>query len=191
MLKDIGAFWQQNNYDQRFSSASRNAVTFDNGICGIPVIEQLWGMFYRVSSMQKKGIAVPDSWDSLLAACAKAQEHNATLFAFGAQTPWMAHGWFDYLNLRINGLAYHKALLDGDVSFLDKGVISSLEHWKTLVDKGCFNANFDEFSKDSAFPLLYHERAFMILTFSRARLPEKFDGDFSFTAFPQIDKSIP
>ncbi|WP_370978389.1 ABC transporter substrate-binding protein [Agaribacterium sp. ZY112] len=191
LLKDISAFWKAKQYDKFFSAPGRKAVEFDGGIYGIPVIEQLWGMFYRVSSMHNKGIAVPDTWASLLQACAKAKQSDATLFAFGARTPWMSHGWFDYLNLRVNGLEYHRALLDGDISFLDSGVISSLEHWKELLDKGCFNANFDEFTKDSAFPLLYHERAFMILTFSRARLPEKFDGDFAFAEFPSINKDIP
>ena len=32
-------------------------------------------------------------------------------------TPWMASGWFDYLDLRINGAPFHRELLAGKHSF--------------------------------------------------------------------------
>ena len=32
-------------------------------------------------------------------------------------TPWVASGWFDYLNLRINGAQFHRELLAGKHSF--------------------------------------------------------------------------
>ena len=32
-------------------------------------------------------------------------------------TPWVASGWFDYLNLRINGAEFHRDLLAGKHSF--------------------------------------------------------------------------
>ncbi|WP_370978388.1 ABC transporter substrate-binding protein [Agaribacterium sp. ZY112] len=190
-LKDLAAFWQKNNFDRLYAGASRQAVEFGGAIYGIPVMQQLWGIFYRVSLLKQKGIAVPDTWESMLNACAKAKEQQVRLFAFGAQTPWMAHGWFDYLNLRINGLQYHRALLSGDLSYLDKGVINTLEHWKLLLEQDCFNDNIDDFSRDSAVPLMYHGRALMMLNFSLSRVPAKLEGDFDFAAFPSIDPSIP
>ena len=48
-------------------------------------------------------------------------------------TPWVASGWFDYLNLRINGADYHRALLAGQRSFTDPEVVAVLQEYARLI----------------------------------------------------------
>ena len=45
----------------------------------------------------------------------------------------MASGWFDYLNLRINGADYHRELLAGERSFTDPEVVAVMEQYARLI----------------------------------------------------------
>ena len=53
--------------------------------------------------------------------------------AIGTRDLWPAAAWFDYLDLRQNGLAFHMALMQGKVAYTDPRVRAVFERWRELA----------------------------------------------------------
>lgn len=49
--------------------------------------------------------------------CETLKNAGITPITIGAANKWTSAAWFDYLNLRINGLDYHQRLLQGEIPF--------------------------------------------------------------------------
>jgi len=69
-------------------------------------------------------VSEPTTWAEFLQACETIKSKGVTPIGLGADnsTPWVASGWFDYLNIRVNGATYHRELLAGKHSFADPQV---------------------------------------------------------------------
>lgn len=64
--------------------------------------------------VQGLGVEPPTTWDDFIKLCNTLKKKGINPLTNGiGSTPWMASGWFDYLNLRINGAPYHRELLAG------------------------------------------------------------------------------
>ena len=74
-----------------------------------------WGVFYRKSAFQEWGVQIRHHLGRVHRRCARRSRARAStpLTNGTGSTPWMASGWFDYLNLRINGAEFHRELLAG------------------------------------------------------------------------------
>ena len=80
-------------------------------------------------------------------------------FAIGTRDLWPAAAWFDYLDLRINGLAFHMALMDGRVPYTDPRVRAVFAAWRELLARNCFSANHASASWQESQALLYQGKA--------------------------------
>jgi multiple sugar transport system substrate-binding protein len=114
--------------------------------------------------------------------------------AVGAQAGWPAAAWFDYLNLRTNGLDFHQKLLRGDVAFNDPRVRKVFAQWKALLDRNFFLAETVAADWDRVLPFLYRERVGMVLLggFAAAKFPGNLLAeDIGFFPFPRMSSKIP
>ena len=59
----------------------------------------------------------------------------------GSEAPWTLAAWFDYLNLRLNGIEFHQRLLRGEERFIDERVRRVFAYWKLLLEKKTFMSN--------------------------------------------------
>ncbi len=125
--------------------------------------------------------------------CETLKNAGITPITIGAANKWTSAAWFDYLNLRINGLDYHQRLLQGEIPFTDKGVRDVFEKWKLLLDKGYFTTRYNGWDWQQAMPFMYHKMAGMTLigNFFAGGLPPLLKEDFRFFPFPQINPAIP
>ena len=74
-------------------------------------------MFYRKDLFEKAGITgEPKTWDEFLDACKKLKAAGIAPIAVAGRDAWTLAGWFDYLDLRINGNAFHEQLMAGDIA---------------------------------------------------------------------------
>ncbi|MCG7586536.1 ABC transporter substrate-binding protein, partial [Photobacterium sp. OFAV2-7] len=151
-----------------------------------------WGIYYRKSIFSKYGLQPPKTWDDLLRVGTQLKRNNITPFALGNSGKWPAAAWFDYLNLRINGLAFHRELLQGKHSFFDERIEKVLIYWKELIDNGFFISYQDVVDWNEALPFIYHRYAAMILigNFVSGEFPKPLVQDFEFIPFPIIDSSV-
>lgn len=159
-----------------------------------PVTYYPWGFFYRKSTFARLGLAPPQDWASFVRVCETLKAAGITPTAVGAQAGWPAAAWFDYLNLRSNGLEFHQKLLRGETAFSDPRARQVLELWKKLLDQGYFLNKTLSTDWDSVLPFLYREQVGMVLLggFAAAKfVGSPFANDIGFFAFPRINSKIP
>lgn len=190
VLQPITELWSENNLDENFSHV-KNAVTYQGDIYALPFSYYHWGLFYRKTLLEKYG-GVAQSWEDFITQCEALKKDGITPIGIGTKNSWPAAAWFDYINLRINGLPFHQQLLDGAISFYDQRLQNVLLEWKKLIDKGFFNEDNKALSWDGVLPQFYRDRiAFTLIgNFATSKFPKRRIEEIGFMPFPQI-KNIP
>ncbi len=176
-----------------FTPGSLGAVTLDDQIYAVPTSYYQWGIYYRKSIFRNAGLTPPSNWQEFIEVGQALSRQGITPIALGNSGKWPASAWFDYLNLRINGLEFHKALLQGEHSFNDPKVTQVFAHWKELVDNGFFIKHQDVVDWNDALPFIYHSHAAMVLigNFVTGELSPAMIDDFAFIPFPTISSQVP
>lgn len=191
-LRPVSEMWRNQNWNGTFSAASRLSVTRNGEQYGLPLYYYQWGIYYRKSIFKKLGIEIPQNWQELLAAGQAIKKANVIPFTLGSKNDWPAAAWFDYLNLRINGLEFHQELLSGCQSFSGQRVTAVLAHWKKLIKQGFFIENHNELNWKDALAYLYQGHAAMMLmgNFFTANIPSSRKDDIGFFPFPKIAEDM-
>jgi multiple sugar transport system substrate-binding protein len=193
LIYPLDDLWKQEQWDSVFTQGVKEAVSFEGSVFSLPYSYYQWGFYYKKSLFQKLDLQAPETWDEFLSVCETLTSNGLSAIAIGTKNHWPAAGWFDYLNLRINGLSFHNQLLQGEVSYLDDRVRNVFETWKVLVDAGYFVANPETKDWKHGLPGLYRDRVGMILigNFLKEHLPSALVGDIAFFPFPVIDANVP
>jgi len=132
---------------------------------------------YRADLFAEKGLTPPDTWDAFLATCEKAKSSGLVPLAIGTKELWPAAVWFDYFDLRLNGLESHTALMNGTVSYLDPRLDAVFDAWEKLIKANYFLPNHTSYAWQQAAAFLVQKKAAMFLL-----------GSFVDGAFPEADK---
>ncbi len=192
LVYELSGFWETNNYSKIFTDSSISGVKINNKIFGLPLSYYQWGFYYNRSLFKKLNITTPADWEQFLSLCNKLKKNNLTPIALGTKSSWPFAGWFDYINLRLNGYQFHKDLMKGKISYKDDRVKNVFRYIKKLRDLEYFTAKSDDFEWDKILPFIYREEAAMILmgNFITAVIPPKMLENIGFFSFPQIKKDI-
>jgi multiple sugar transport system substrate-binding protein len=192
LFADISDVWSE--YDLNDSmSATKSALSVDGKQYGVPWGYYQWGMFYRTDIFDQYGIDEPTSWDEFIAAGETLKANDITPVAIGTKYLWTAGGWFDYLNLRVNGLDYHMDLMLGKASYLDPELDEVFDVWGDLIDRGFFLENHATYSwQEAQAPLINGQAAmYLIGNFIMPDMEAAGIGDnMGFFQFPQINPAI-
>ncbi len=190
LFEDVSALWAKEGLATKLQSAAAS-MTINGKQWGIPYTYYQWGIYYRKDIFAKQGIAVPKTWPELLAACAKLKAAGITPFAIGTKALWPTGGWFDYLDMRVNGYEFHMALTAGKVPYTDKRVEAVFDHWDQLVKPGYYLANHAGMDWQDAIPAFVKGEAAMYLMGNFAVDPMKKGGlteaQLGFMQFPKIN----
>ncbi len=194
LVENVTSLWAKNGWNQAFS-ASASSMTINGKKWGLPLTYYQWGIYYRKDIFEKLGIQPPKTWKELLAACAKLKANNITPFAIGTKALWPAAGWFDYIDLRLNGYKFHMELAEGKVRWTDPRVVNVFKYWDELVKPGYFLANNSSYDWQDAVPMFAKGQAGMYLMGNFAVDVMKSAGlkesQIGFVKFPVINPSIP
>ena len=192
LFEDVTDVWQENNLDELMAS-SASALEVGGKKYGVPYAYYQWGVYYRKDLFEQAGADVPTTWDELLAVGEKLRAADITPVTIGTKYLWTAAGWFDYLNIRTNGLPFHLELTDGKASYTDDRVKKTFGHWKELIDAGFFLENHASYSWQEAQPFLFQGKAAMYLigNFLVPNFPEDVKDKMGYFQFPVIDASVP
>jgi len=191
LLENVSDIWRENNLYSDMAIA-KPSMTFYQKQWGIPITYYQWGIYYRKDIFKKYGLSEPGNWDEFLKYCKTLKSNGVTPIAIGTKYLWTAAGWFDYLNLRTNGLKFHIDLMDGKVPYTDSRVKKTFEHWKALIEPDYFLQNHTSYSWQEAQPFLYNGKAAMYLigNFIVPNFPEQLNEKMGFFQFPQIDPDV-
>jgi ABC-type glycerol-3-phosphate transport system substrate-binding protein len=80
----------------------------------------------------------PQTWDEFITICETLRANGETPLAISGNEPWASYVWFEYLNLRLNGPAFHRGLLTGKEHFDNARVRTVLETWRSLFTNGYY-----------------------------------------------------
>lgn len=192
LFEDLSGDWAKNNWNETFAS-SKEASSYKGKQYAMPTVYYSWGMFYRKDLFEKAGIAAePKTWAELLDASKKLKAAGITPFTVGGRDAWTLAGWFDYLDLRINGYEFHQKLMAGEVPYTDARVKKVYTTWKTLLDSKYFIDNALSYDLDAAQPFMFQGKAAMMLmgTFIAKGFPAKQAQVMGYFQFPTIDPAI-
>ncbi|MCX4027175.1 carbohydrate ABC transporter substrate-binding protein [Endozoicomonas sp. SM1973] len=192
-LKPITSLWQQQKWNNAFSLGMQNLVKLNNEFYAVPFSYYHWAVYYKKSTFKKLNITPPANWSELISLCKKIREKQKTPIVLGNKYLWPAESWFDYINLRLNGIEFHQALLAGAISYKDKRVKQVFIHWKELIENKCFNPLPEEYDWYEVLPEINRESATMMLMghFITSKASKNLINDLDFFPFPEINPSIP
>jgi multiple sugar transport system substrate-binding protein len=161
-FEDVSDVWAKEGLKEKLKSAV-SSMTIDGKQWGVPYTYYQWGIYYNKGVFAKNGITPPKTWDELLAASAKMKKAGVAPFAIGTKALWPTGGWFDYLNLRVNGYQFHMDLTSGKVPYTDKRVAAVFDKWDQLVKPGYYIADHASIDWQDALPALVKGEAGMYL----------------------------
>jgi len=193
LFEDLTPDWNKNGWNDMYAS-TKSASSYNGHQYAAPTVYYSWGMFYRKDLFQKAGIAAePKTWNEFLDACNKLKAAGITPIAVAGRDAWTLAGWFDYLDLRINGNVFHQQLMAGTVPYTDPRVKKVYTAWKQLVDNKDFIENPLSYDLDSAQPFLFQGKAAMMLmgTFISSGFPADIKPQMGYFQFPIIDAKVP
>ncbi|HYE01245.1 MAG TPA: extracellular solute-binding protein [Alphaproteobacteria bacterium] len=131
LLAPLDGLWQERGLDAAFGPAAE-AVRWRGRPWALPLSLTGWQFYYRRSVFAGLGLSPPQDWDGLLAVLERLGGAGLTPLALGLRERWPVGAWFDSLDLRVNGLAHHRALAGGGAPFDGPRVRTVLEHWNAL-----------------------------------------------------------
>lgn len=191
-VSPLDQLWDAQGWTEQFTEAAQSAVLLHGKRFAIPMHYYHWGIYYKKSLFQRLNIKPPETWAELLQVGEILKQNQVTPIALGSKERWPLAGWFDYLNLRINGLDFHQDLLHGLLSHQDERVLNVFQHWQTLKDKDFFLSNNEQLTWRDALPYLYREKAGMMLmgNFWVTQIPNNLISDIAVIPFPQVAEDM-
>ena len=194
LFEPVDDVWKENGLDEQLASAA-SAMTQDGKKWGVPYTYYQWGIYYRKDIFESQGITPPKTWAELIAACEKLKAAGITPFAIGTKALWPTGGWFDYLDLRVNGYEFHMKLTAGEMPYTDERVKAVFDKWAELVKPGYFLENHAALDWQDAMPQFVQGKAAMYLMGNFAVAPMKSGGlkdeQIGFLQFPEITAELP
>src|SRR5262245_35555964 len=91
-----------------------------------------WAVYYRKSLWKEKGYRAPKTWAQFIALAKKMEADGLTPIAFTDKDGWPPMGWFDIINMRINGYDFHIRLMAGKQSWNSPQVKAVFTRWREL-----------------------------------------------------------
>jgi multiple sugar transport system substrate-binding protein len=191
-LLDLSSIWKTKL--AHYSHAMKVLATDGRGKqIFVPQSYYWWGVFYRKSVFKKLAVTPPKTWAQLLDVCDKIQKQGVHPFVTSAAPPqpWPFVGWFDYLDLRLNGAKFHLDLLHGHHSFDSPQVKNVFVHLAQILRY--FDPNSGSYQyQDAATPLVQGNAAMYLMgALVTGLIPSNLQDDIDFFQFPVIDPHIP
>jgi multiple sugar transport system substrate-binding protein len=177
-IADLSELYQQEKLTETFQPAVISSISWQNKIYALPTSYYQIGFYYNIPVFERLGLVKPTTWDEFLGVCAQLKTNDIPPIFIGTKSNWSATAWFDYLNIRINGLTYHKQLLAGKHSFLDPKVKNIFTHLKTLIQAGYFIADHQQYEWKQGIAPLFRGRIGMVMF-----------GNYAIQDFPQTESA--
>lgn len=132
LISDASEVWARvgDQFDEGFRTASTGT---DGRQYFVPFYTYPWVLLYRASLWADRGYTPPATWPELLDLCRRMAADGLVPIAFADRDGWPAMGFFDILNLRLNGYAFHIDLLEGRETWRDVRVRTVFERWRELL----------------------------------------------------------
>ena len=135
--KYLPSVWNQGVVDGKTYAVPMDATT--------PVI-----FYYNKNALAKAGVAVPKTWDDILAAIPKLKASGVAPFSLAGASKWPELMWEEYLVDRVAGpTAFNEVMAGKADSWSNPGIIKANTMIQQLVDAGGFINGFASVTADT------------------------------------------
>ncbi|POO51781.1 ABC transporter substrate-binding protein [Agrobacterium rosae] len=191
LFEDISDLVQREKYADVLG-ATLGSVTVDGKQYGLPTGGILWGLFYRQDTFDQFGLSVPKTFDDFFTLAEQSKKAGIIPMSMGTKDQWPCGGWFDHMNLRINGLQHHMDLMAGKVKYTDPSLTEVFDKWEQLIKADFFTPNGTSFAWDPAAASLVQKKAAMmdLGNFIKYAFPPEDLQHVRFAPFPTIKAGV-
>ncbi|KAF2956704.1 extracellular solute-binding protein [Marinitoga sp. 38H-ov] len=180
------------SFEDYFPGSFKSASEYNGKIYFLPFTWYWWSVYYNTEVFEKYNLTPPVTWSQFLNICEVLKENGVTPITIGTKYLWPTGGWFDYLDMRVNGYDFHMDLTAGKIPYTDERVKKVFEYWKQLVDNGYFLENHSSYTWQDAASFLFRGEAGMYLMgqFIKDVAPAEVKDKLDFFRFPIIDGNV-
>ena len=201
-VTDLTDFWHEAGLLNQIPSSLQLATAWDNKQYYIPLGFGRVGIYYNKQIFAEHNLQPPQTWEEFILLCDTLLSVGETPIAISGDNEWVNYVWFEYLNLRLNGPAFHRGLMNGREQFDDPRVRTVLETWKQLFDNGYFVKNPQRLGELEAVGAVLRseptqifsaEKAVLVLTNTAnvSQVPTPLLDELDFFRFPIMDSTLP
>ncbi|MFP4374280.1 MAG: ABC transporter substrate-binding protein [Spirochaetaceae bacterium] len=194
LIMDISDVWEEEGWNESYPKGFQAMSSVDGNKYFLPTNYYWWAIYYNTEVFDEYDIDVPETWDELMDVAEELKSNGVTPFTVGTKYRWTAAGWFDYLNMRVNGPEFHIDLMLGKESYTDERVKTVFnDYWAPLIENDYFIEDPAAYAWAEAIPFMNNGEAAMYLMgdFIRDSYPEEDIDKIDFFRFPIIDPSVP
>jgi multiple sugar transport system substrate-binding protein len=192
LVLPINGLWYDNQLNNQFTVTNQNIVMLNGQVWAIPISYYQWGFYYKKSLFKRLAINSPNNWSEFINALSIIKQNNITPIYIGSKNLWEVGIWFEYLNLRLNGLEYHNLFVQGEITAHSDGIKGVLTYWAKLINQGDFFDQHEGKDLSDSFPYIYREIAGVTLSgyMIEPYMDEKILDDIGFFPFPKIKGDV-
>jgi len=194
LIMDISSVWESEGWNDSYAKGFQALSTVEDKQYFVPTSWYWWAVYYRPSIFEEHGLIPPTTWQEFLDVCETLKTNDVTPIAIGTKYRWTAAGWFDYLNMRVNGPEFHISLMLGKEQYNDPRVKKVFtDYWAPLIENEYFLEDAAAYSWQEGLQFMIEGNAAMYLIgdFVRDSVPDDMEDDLAFFQFPIIDPSVP
>jgi multiple sugar transport system substrate-binding protein len=172
-----------------FNHVIIDSVSFEEKTYALPISYYQIGFYYYEPLFTRLGLTEPNTWEEFLAVCETLKQNNVLPLFIGTASNWPATAWFDYLNLRLNGIEFHRDIVKGEASYLDKRIYAVLAKLKDLSEAGYFIQDHQDLDWKQGLPLLFRGLTGMTMlgNYAIQDFPDKIKNKIGFFKFPMLN----
>jgi ABC-type glycerol-3-phosphate transport system substrate-binding protein len=200
-IADLTELWMESGLLDHVPASVQQLSTYQDRQFYVPVAVGWKAIYYNKQIFADYDLTPPETWDDFLAICETLLANGETPLAISGNDAWPIQGWFEYLNLRINGPQFYRDLMAGKERFDDPRVLRVMETWQNLFINGYFverPSSLGDLASMTALirgdnGMLGGQKAVMVLgtTYLYGSLPTPFQAELDFFRFPVMDPSLP
>lgn len=188
LLEPIDEVFPGGKFENEFPASFKGAASYGGKIYFVPQSWYWWAIYYNKDVFAKYNLTPPTTWEELLKVCEVLKKNGVAPFTIGAKDTWTAGGWFDYMNVAVNGGEFHQQLTAGKVSYTDPKVLKTFSYIADLAKKGYIIEGASSLSWQEAVTPLVEGKAAMYLMgqFIMDVIPADKKASFDFFKFPIV-----
>ncbi|MCX7024414.1 MAG: sugar ABC transporter substrate-binding protein [Spirochaetes bacterium] len=188
LLEPLDTAFPGGKMEKEFPAAFKDACSFKGKVYMMPNSWYWWAVYYNKDVFASLGLKPPKTWDEFLAVCEALKKGGVAPIAIGAKDTWTAGGWFDYMDVAVNGGDFHKQLTAGTVAYTDPKVLKTFGYLADLSKKGYIMPNATSYSWQEAANVLFDGKAGMYLMgqFVKDVAPADKKDSIDFFKFPLV-----
>lgn len=201
LVLDLTELWAETGLREAFPAGFQQLSAYEGKQYYLPIGYAWTAVYYNRAIFDQYGLQPPRTWDEFMAVCDTLLANGETPLALAGQDTWLTMLWFDYLNLRINGAAFHQALVQGQLPYNDSRVLPVVELWSQLLRNGYVIERPEGLNDLTSLMALVRgdngmlggQKAVMTLVspFWMTDLPDKLQAELDFFRFPTMDPAVP